>query len=80
MKTLIFGLIASVAIAAPAIAGDPSAPGKSEQGKAVSAKARASYAHAPRHHRRHAMGIRPGQNAHLRQVDDPHSYGRPDRP
>ena len=80
MKTLIFGLIASVAIAAPALAGNPSAHGRDDQGKGVSAKARASYAYAPRHHRHHAIGISRGQNAHLRQIDDPHSYGRPDRP
>src|SRR5882757_10016493 len=61
MKTLIFGLIASVAIAAPALAGNASAHGRDDQGTGVSARARASYAYAPRHHRRHAIGIDSGQ-------------------
>jgi hypothetical protein len=83
MKTVIFGLIASIAIALPAVAVEASAHGPGAQGKdqqGISAKARASYAYAPRQHRRHSIGIRSGQNAHLRQTDDPHSYGRPDRP
>jgi hypothetical protein len=33
-----------------------------------------------RHHMRHHRGYSTGSRAHMRQVDDPHSKGKPDRP
>jgi len=48
MKTLIFGLIASVAITSAGLAGNASAHGRDDQGTGVSAQARAGYAYAPR--------------------------------
>jgi hypothetical protein len=93
MKAILIGLAATALMAAPALATDAgksdskpqvSKPqvSKSQVGKPeVTAKARASYAAVPRRHHRHMhRGFVGGQNAHLREVDDPHSKGRPDRP
>jgi hypothetical protein len=85
MKAILIGLAATALIAAPVLAADA---GKSDvkttasanAKPALSAKAKASYAYAPRHRRHMHRGFVGGQNAHLREVDDPHSKGRPDRP
>ena len=77
MKTMMFVLAAALMAASPATAKDVSSTGTKPQ---LSSKARASYASVPRHHRRIHARTPAGQTAHLRQVDDPYSYGRPDRP
>jgi len=77
MKAILIGLAAAALITAPALATDAA---KSDAKPEVTAKARASYASAPRHHHHMHRGFVGGQNAHLREVDDPHSKGRPDRP
>jgi hypothetical protein len=85
MKAIPIVLAATALIAAPALAADA---GKSDAKTAasanakpeLSAKAKASYAYASRHRRHMHRGFVGGQNAHLREVDDPHSKGRPDRP
>ena len=82
MRKLILGAVAAVAFAGPALAYDVGASADTSP-EAITGPAhrhayRDSYAYDAPHYwnERHRIV----QNPHLRQTDNPNSYGRPDRP